>query len=84
MVRQAHHDTHMHSESPSPHWWTRNIRTTIYFIRELTGPVIAFYFLYFLIAATFDTSLKFTNAAAFHVISWIGLTAAVFHTITWL
>lgn len=67
----------------SPLWWTRNPRYTIYFLREVTGPLIAFFILYFLIAGLFDPTLSFMKDAAFKAASWIGLGAALIHTLTW-
>lgn len=70
-------------QKPAPLWWTANIRTVIYFLRELTGVFISFYALSFLVLAFFDPELAFIDSVFFRVTSWIGLTAAAFHTITW-
>lgn len=56
----------------------------LYILRELTGPLIVFYLIAFLIGAIFDPHLAFTSAMYFKIISWIGFAAAVIHTLTWL
>ncbi|PJC37140.1 hypothetical protein CO046_01985 [Candidatus Peregrinibacteria bacterium CG_4_9_14_0_2_um_filter_53_11] len=71
-------------EKQSAFWWTRNLASTIYFVRELTGVGIAAYLLYFLGFAVSDPGLTFTSATHFNVISYIGLGASIFHTLTWL
>lgn len=58
----------------SSFWWIRNLNSTIYFLRELTGPVIAAYFVFLL--TTFYPARDFFYYIAF--------SAAIFHTITWL
>lgn len=63
--------------------WTQNRRYFLYFLRELTGPLIAGYIIYFLLNTFFDQGLAFTQTGTFRVVSWIGFAAAVFHTITW-
>ena len=76
----------MYNQKLSAFWWTRNHRYLIYFLRELTGLFIAFYTIFFLIAAIKDPTLQFLmeRTSAFRTISWLGLAAAVFHTVTWL
>lgn len=64
-------------------WWTKNPRYTIYFLRELTGVVIALYVMYFLIYELFYEYRTFSQNAVSQIVSWISLAAAVFHTITW-
>lgn len=64
-------------------WWTSNIRYFIYFLREFTGVLIAFYTVFFLGKAIFDPGLVFVQTLGFQVISWIGLSAAIFHSVTW-
>lgn len=64
-------------------WWTQNIRYLIYFLREFTGVLIAFYTIFFLTQAIFDPSLAFVKEFSFRLMSWIGLAAAIFHSITW-
>jgi fumarate reductase subunit C len=66
----------------TPFWWTRNMNSLVYFLRELTGVGIAVYFIYFWFlpyisprATIYDTS--------FLVMSWIGLVSACFHSLTW-
>src|SRR3989338_9616715 len=72
------------TQRTSSFWWTRNFRTVIYFLRELTGTFIALYCMAFLIAALQDHTLAFVHTTCFAIASWIGLAAAVFHTVTWL
>ncbi len=72
------------TQRTSSFWWTRNPRTVIYFLRELTGTFIALYCITFLAAALQDPTLAFVATTWFAVVSWIGLAASVFHTITWL
>lgn len=67
----------------SPFWWLTSIRYFIYFIRELTGPVIAFYTAYFMIRWYFNPALSFINTPSFKTISWIGLMASIIHSLTW-
>ena len=86
----------MYIQKQSPFWWTRNLSTTIYFLRELTGVFITLYVIYFLSSAFYAVmtqqsankaviqAMTFTQTTSFVVISWIGLIAAIFHTITWL
>lgn len=71
-------------QKPSPVWWIGNIRYFVYFLRELTGVIIAFYMIYFLLCALADPTLAFTAGNTFATISWISFGAAVFHSITWL
>lgn len=56
---------------------------TIYFLRELTGVVIAGWTIYFLTYAIFDPTLAFIATQTFRIASAAALLAAVFHTITW-
>ncbi len=76
----------MYLQPHSPFWWIRNIRSLIYFVRELTGVFIAFYTIYFLILALQNPTdwNAFLPTKSFRIVSLIGLTAAVFHTVTWL
>jgi fumarate reductase subunit C len=67
----------------SPLWWTRNLSSTVYFLRELTGVLIAAWTIYFLTAAIFDPTVSFFTETTFRIASAVGLTAAIFHTITW-
>lgn len=67
----------------SPFWWLQNIRYFLYFLREFTGPVIAFYTIYFLIGWLFDPALTFVATKSFRLISWITLVFAIIHTLTW-
>lgn len=67
----------------SSFWWTSNMRYLLYFLREFTGVIIAFYAIFFLAKAMFDPSLGFVRSLGFQVISWIGLIAAIFHSVTW-
>ena len=69
--------------TPSPLWWTKNPRYLIYFLRELTGPVIALYALWFLGGAMADQTLAFTHGTSFRFMSGVGLFASIFHTLTW-
>lgn len=55
----------------------------IYFLRELTGVVIAGWTIYFLTLAIFDPTLAFISTQTFRVASAAALLAAIFHTITW-
>lgn len=73
----------MYEQKTSPLWWTANIRYFIYFLREFTGVLIAFYTVFFLAKAAFDPELTFVKNPSFQIVSWIGLAAAVFHTTTW-
>ena len=73
----------MHQPKISRLWWLGNIRYFIYFLREFTGALIAFYAIFFLAETMLDPALTFVKELRFKVVSWIGLSAAVFHTITW-
>lgn len=72
-----------YEQKQSAFWWTRDIRTTVYFIRELTGVFIAFYVMYFIAYGFFDSYRTFATHTASNVISWISLGAALIHTVTW-
>lgn len=64
-------------------WWTKNIRYTIYFLRELTGPIIAGYVLYLLIGVWAQPKPLFQHIPGFAAISWMALIASILHSITW-
>ena len=67
----------------SPFWWTRNSRYFIYFLRELSGPVLALYAVIFIIWWIFDPAMIFTFNGAFQVLSWVALVFALIHALTW-
>lgn len=74
------------TQRPSAFWWTRNIATVIYFMRELTGVFIAAYLIYFLGITEFTklTLAQLQITLHFKIMSVIGFAAACVHTITWL
>jgi fumarate reductase subunit C len=74
----------MYKQPLSSFWWFANIRYFVYFLRELTGPVIAFYVIYFLVSWLFDVTLNFVGTELFNILTWITLVFAIIHTVTWL
>lgn len=59
-------------QKPNHLWWTKNPRYFIYFLREFSGVLIAFYIL----------GILYFGQSSW--LTWIGLTGAIIHTLTWL
>lgn len=69
----------------SPFWWTRNLASIIYFLRELTGVFIALYVMIFVGAsAILGPESGFIDGQWFSIVSLVGLCAAIFHSVTWM
>lgn len=66
-------------------WWLSNIRYFIYFLRELSGPVIAAFSLYLLIAYFFFTPhfYEFTKTRFFSYLFFVTLVFSLIHSISW-
>jgi len=85
-------------QKPGASWWTKNPRTTLYMIRELSCVPIAFATLtlatvvilpvlaysIFNSPPLLNAANNFTQSDIFKVIMIIGLVGAVVHTLTWL
>lgn len=69
---------------PEPVRFTDNVRYAIYFLRELTGPIIALYIIFFVIASFFDPARSFISRSPFKIISIAAFVASIIHTVTWL
>lgn len=66
----------MLEQKQSPLWWTQNIRYFIYFIRELSGVIIAFAVMYFIF-------LPLRKYAIDTIVYPIWFYASVIHSLTW-
>lgn len=71
----------------SPFWWTRNAASTIYFLRELTGVVIALYVIVFVTSAWWMIAANGMPLPGidgiFTILLPLTLIAAIFHALTW-
>ncbi len=74
----------LYNQKQSPLWFMRNHRTMLYFLRELTGVVIAAYFVYFSYSWWNDAALQFVHSEPFYTLSFITFGASLIHTVTWL
>jgi fumarate reductase subunit C len=68
---------------PHPTWWASDRTGWLYFLREFTGVLIAFYMLTFIVAWWQEPGGLFVGERWFKVVSAIGLVGAVFHSLTW-
>lgn len=67
----------MYAQKISRFWWLSNSRYTIYFLRELTGVIIAVSVILFII------SFFLSAPQVFRWFVPVAFVAALFHTLTW-
>ena len=71
-------------QKPGHFWWTRNPRTVLYLIRELSAVLILIWIIGLIILTTFfhqNADLPKTIAL---LLTYAGLAGAIIHSVTWL